>query len=184
VTDADGAEEVADALLADAETRARQREKSFVEATLSPDDGRAAAGLAARGYETYAEAGDVFMAAVLDLRAFLTEIQDELRRRLEESAFRHWSGTLRIAAQSQSCLLRASKGNLEVRGSGEAAEADISATSDEQMLSLLLLGRTSIGELYAQDALSVAAVDRDQALCLLAVLFPSLPAYLPRAQWW
>jgi hypothetical protein len=184
VTDADESVEVAEALLADAETRALQRRKSSVETALSGDDGTAAAALVARGYETRSETGDVFMARVLDLGACLTEILSELRRRLEESAFRRWSGTIRIAAQGQSCLLRLSHGGIETHEGEAGDEADISATSDGETLSLLLLGRASLGELYTQDALAVTAADRDEALRLLAVLFPPLPAYLPRAQWW
>jgi hypothetical protein len=69
--------------------------------------------------------------------------------------------------------------------SGEGArEADISVQVEPDAVAPLLMGRVSVEELYLQDALAIAAADREKALRLLAVLFPRLPIYLPRAQWW
>jgi hypothetical protein len=38
--------------------------------------------------------------------------------------------------------------------------------------------------LYLQDALRVETSDREEALRLLDTLFPRVPIFLPRAQWW
>jgi hypothetical protein len=184
VTDDDGAAEVAAALLADAEARAVERGKSFIESALSLEDGRAADALTERGYDTHSDSDSVFMAAVPDPAAFLGEVRGELRRRLDRTRFRDWEGSLRINAGDVGCLLRVSRTGIAAEPSEDEGEADIVVTVDPEMLPLLLFGRAAAGELYTQDGIAVTAGDRDVALDLLTALFPRLPTYLPRAQWW
>jgi hypothetical protein len=184
VMDVDDAAGVADALLADAEARALQRGKSFIDLALSPEDGRALSATSARGYDTHSDTGSVFMAVILDIAAFLVEVRDELSRRLDESPFREWAGAVEISGGQQSCLLRMAGSGLSIESGEGAREADISVQVEPDAVAPLLMGRVSVEELYLQDALAIAAADREKALRLLAVLFPRLPIYLPRAQWW
>jgi hypothetical protein len=184
VVDVDGADEVAEALLADAEARALERGKSFIETALSLEDGRALAATAARAYEIHSYEGSVFMAVVVDAAGFLTETRDELCSRLAESPFHDWRGIVGIASSYQCCLLRIAGGDLDIETGEEPGAADVLVTVDPDGLPLLLMGRASVGELYSQDMITIAAADREKALRLLNCLFPRLPAYLPRAQWW
>ncbi len=182
LADDDVDDDVVEALLADAERRALERGRCFIEVALSLEDGRAAEAVAGRGYHVHSGSGSVFMAAILDLGRLLAEIRGELRQRLDQSTSRDWAGSLRIAAGGSRCVLRVSPGDVAVGSSEE--EADISATIDPEMLPLLLLGRVSTGELHTQGKLTVSAVSREEALALLTALFPRLPGCLPRAQWW
>jgi GNAT superfamily N-acetyltransferase len=186
---AEGAEagEIAEALVEDAEKRARERGKSFVAIQLPQEEARAAAGSAVRGYHVPSDCDEVFMAAITDLSRFLSEISEELSRRLGESGFRGWRGTVRVASgtpgcESQLCDLHVADGAVEV---GSAAEApDVSVTVAADALPLLLMGRHGAGDMYLQDQLSVSARGELDAIALLNVLFPRVPAFLPRAQWW
>jgi hypothetical protein len=53
-----------------------------------------------------------------------------------------------------------------------------------EALPLLLLGRQWVEDLYLQDWLSVSARGDLDAVALLDALFPRVPLFLPRAQWW
>ncbi|MCJ7749678.1 MAG: hypothetical protein MUQ65_01075, partial [Armatimonadetes bacterium] len=63
-------------------------------------------------------------------------------------------------------------------------EPDVTLAVRPEALSLLLLGRETIGELCLQDAVSLTPADNAEALSLLDALFPRIPLFLPRAQWW
>jgi hypothetical protein len=184
VADGDDADAVVEALLADAEERARERDRASIEIGASLEDGRVASAAAAQGYEADSGADGVFMAAVLDINPFLAEIEGELRRRIGQSAMRGWKGLVKIAGGNQVGLLRLSEGEVTVEPGRERQAPDVSATIDSDALPLLLMGRASAGELYLQDMLALEAADREEALLLFAALFPRLPACLPRAQWW
>ncbi len=179
--------EIAEALVADAEERARERGKSFVAIHFPEEEARAAAGSAVRGYHVPSDCDEVFMAAITDLGRFLSETSGELSRRLGESEFRSWRGTVRVAGdisgrESQSCDLRLADGVVEV---GPAAEApDVSATAAPDALALLLMGRHGAAGLYLRDELLVSARGDVEAIALLEALFPRVPAFLPRGQWW
>jgi hypothetical protein len=184
VAKGDGSHEVVHALLADAEARALRRGKIHIETTLSLEDNWALSAIGDRGYEIHSDTGSVFMALVLDLPRILADVKGELRRRLRGSTFRDWEGVVAIQAGGQPCLLRIAGADIAVETSRGRGEPDVLVTVDPEALAPLLMGRTSVGELFSQDMLAVAAADRDQGLRLLAALFPRLPAYLPRAQWW
>jgi hypothetical protein len=184
VVDMDGVDGIVDALLADAETRALQRGKSFIDLALSPEDGCALSAIDARAYDVHSDTGSVFMAAILDIAAFLVELRYELRRRLDESLFRDWTGVVCISSGEQSCLVCIAGRDLSIESSAGTRDADISVRLDPDEVAPLLMGRVSVGELYSQDALAITAADSAEALRVLAVLLPRLPIYLPRAQWW
>lgn len=181
------AREVSQALIEDAEQRAKDRGKSFVAVQFGEEDGLAASAAAACGYDVLPDPDQVFMAVVTDLGGFLAEIAAELGGRLGESGFCEWSGTVRVSSggdgcEMQSCDLRIAGGAVEVGPSKGAA--DISVTVAPEALPLLLLGREYPGELYLRDQLSVNAAEPQDALALLHALFPRIPLSLPRAQWW
>lgn len=182
-----GAREVVEALIEDAEQRAKDRGKSYVAVQLGEEDGLATSAAAARGYDVLPNPDQVFMAVVTDLGGFLAEIAGELARRLGESGFCEWSGTVRVSSgggecEMRSCDLRIAGGAVEV-GPVKGA-ADISATVAPEALPLLLTGREWPGDLYLRDQLSVNATEGQDALALLHVLFPRVPVCLPRVQWW
>jgi predicted N-acetyltransferase YhbS len=187
VVEGEGAREIAEALIEDAEERAKDRGKSFVAVQFAEEDGLAASAAAAGGFDVGPNPDQVFMAVVTDLVGFLAEIADELGRRLRESGFGAWCGTVRVSSggdgrERQSCDLRIAGGAVEV-GPAKGA-ADISVTVAPEALPLLLMGREWPGDLYLRDQLSVDATEGQDALALLHVLFPRVPVCLPRAQWW
>ncbi|HUU53307.1 MAG TPA: hypothetical protein VMY87_00165 [Armatimonadota bacterium] len=177
----EGADEVMQALLADAERRALERGKSYLIIYLSSEDGRSAPVAASRGYEEWDENG-VFMAAIIGLAGFLEEIGPALSARLAQSPLRDWRGSVKLLSGGQSAGVFCADRSVEVRPAEKKPE--VTLTVRPEVLPLLLLGRETIGELYAQDAVSLKAADVAEALSLLDVLFPRLPIFLPRAQWW
>ena len=192
-SDYEGALEIMQALIEDAEARARERGKTVVLLQLSPEDGLALAAAAASGYETRDDLHGVFMATIIDLTAFLSEAAEELTRRLRGSEFRDWSGTMHLSSGELSCTVETDGGAVgrvtpcppgPGRDPGSDTGFDISAEIMPEALPLLLMGRRRVAELYLQDALGVKAADRGKALRLLDTLFPRVPIYLPRAQWW
>ncbi len=187
VTDAEDADAVARALLADAEQIASSRGRSAVFLELSCEDGLVLRVAEGGGYEFSPGAG-VFMTAITNLEQFLTELQPELQHRLAGSEFCDWQGELWLKSGDLTAGLRLANGMVEII----AAESHDISTEDPVILieiapdglPLLLLGRTTVGECYLQDQLTVTASDRQAALRLLDLLFPRLPILLPRAQWW
>lgn len=180
-TEESDAEAVMQALLADAEQRSLERGKSCLVLVLSPEDGRSAGAAASSGYEERREHG-VFMALIADLSGFLEEIAPSLSARLAESPLRDWRGSVRILSGDQSSGLICAEGSVVVGPAPD--EADITLVVRPDALPLLLLGREAIGELYVQDAVSLTAAEAGEALSVLDALFPRLPLFLPRAQWW
>jgi hypothetical protein len=187
VVDEDGAAEIMQTLIEDAEKRALARGKSYLALQLSPDDGMATAAGEARGFWT-ADDGGVFMAYVTDLAGLLTELLPELRQRLADSPLRDWHGALEIASDDQSCTLLLSSQLAELAKDrpkpDPAVGARLAVSVSREALPLLLFGREHIGELYVQGQVSLKAADVEEALRLLHILFPPLPLSLPRAQWW
>lgn len=187
VAEGEDAGEVAQALIEDAERRARERGKSFVAIQMAQEDGQAAAASVAREYHVSPDSDQVFMAVITDLPRFLSEISGELSRRLGKSEFASWRGTVRVASsgpgcEGQSCDLHVADGAVEV---GAAVETpDVTVTAQFEALPLLLLGRQWTEDLYLQDRLSVSARGGLDAVALLDALFPRVPLFLPRAQWW
>ncbi len=182
-----GTREIVEALIEDAEQRAKERGKSFVAVQLAEEDGLATSVAAACGYDVLPNPDQVFMAAVTDLRGFLAEIVGELGRRLGESGLCEWSGTVRVSSgggdcEMQSCDLRIAGGAVEA-GPAKGA-ADLSVTVAPEALPLLVMGREWPGDLYLRDQVSVNGMEAQDALALLHVLFPRVPVCLPRAQWW
>jgi hypothetical protein len=176
------AQRVAEALIADAEERALQRGKFVLVLQLSAEDGLSSAAAEARGFDNQLDDGGVFMGSISNLRGFLAEMAPALSSRLARSDFAGWRGTLSISSGKQSA-------GLDIEGSAvhartPFAKPDIRLAARPDALALLLFGRESVGALYLQDALSVDAEDRRTALRLLDALFPRIPAFLPRAQWW
>ncbi len=176
-----GAEEVMQALLADAERRAIEMGKSCLLLVLSPEDGLSASAAASSGYEERQEDG-VFMALIVDLSGFLEEIAPALSARLAQSLLREWRGSVKILSGDQSSGLLCADGSVAVGPPPD--EPEVTLALRPEVLPLLLLGRETIGELYLQDAVSLTAADAPVALSLLEALFPRLPLFLPRSQWW
>ncbi len=176
------ADAVAEALLRDAEARARKRGKTAITLSLSSEDGIAVRAGEALGFRTAGETGAVFMVAITNLAQFLREIEAELTRRLTASPLADWRGTVEITSGEQSAGLRLNRGKVKVARPG--GKADVKVTVDSEALPRLLMGQLTVGEAYLQDCLSVEAPDRKQALRLLDALFPRMPLYPPRSQWW
>ncbi|MBE9566606.1 MAG: SCP2 sterol-binding domain-containing protein [Proteobacteria bacterium] len=182
VDDVEEAEEVAAALLEDAEKQARARDKECVMLLLSLEDGRAQRVAGASAFWEESDGTGVFMATILDLVAFLKEIEDELARRIAEGGLGGWEGTIRVVVGGQEATLRLRPGKLSVE---EAAErADVAVSLAPEAGPPVLFGQMSVREAYAQGSLSVAAEDRAQGLRVVDALFPRRPMFLPRAQWW
>lgn len=182
VAEGEEAEEVMRALVGDAERTARARGSEMLVLRLSNEDGASLRVAEAMGFEPPDESGGVFMAAITDLARFLEEIEPELTRRLSASALRDWRGSIRLSSGDMTAGLRVRAGAVKVgrlRGA-----ADLSVSIEPEVLPLLLLGQTEVGEAFLQNRLSVTAPDRHWALRLLDALFPRVPLYLPRAQWW
>jgi len=176
-----GADEVMQVLLADAEQRGLARGKSCLLLVLSPEDGRSAGAAASSGYEEHRD-HELFMVLIVDLSGFLEEIAPALSARLAESLLRQWRGSVKILSGDQSSGLLCADGSVAVGPAPD--EPDVTLAIRPEALPLLLLGRETIGELYVQDAVSLTAADAAEALSLLDALFPRLPLFLPRAQWW
>lgn len=175
------AQEVARALLADAEKRAIDRGKSSITLALSPEDGLSSAAAAAGGYEERREHG-VFMALILDLPGFLEELAPALSARLAESFMADWRGSVNIVSGDQSSCLFCADGAVTVAAAPDVP--DVTLAIRPEALPCMLLGRESVGQLYVQDAIALTAADVNSALSLLDALFPSSPLYLLRAQSW
>lgn len=176
------AEEIVDALIADAERRALSRGKTFITLELPVEDGYVEDVCERRGYYPRLAARGVFMATVTDLSALLRDLEEELSLRLRESESRSWRGTIGLESGDQSCRLVVGEGAVTVGAEGD--RADMSVSVDPEVLPLLLFGRTSVGELYAEDRVGLEAEDREAAFRLLNALLPHVPLSLPRAQWW
>jgi len=182
VREGDDADGIAEALLADAEAQARERGKLAIMLVLSNDDGRALRAARARGIDAPEDGGGVFMAAIIDLAKFLREIEAELTRRLAESRFREWEGSIRLSSGEMKAGLRLRGG--KARATAVRGRPRLSVTVHPEALPRLMLGQLAVGEAYLQDWLSIGAAHRAEALAVLDVLFPRAPLYLPRAQWW
>ncbi len=178
----EGAEDVVHALIADAENRARERGKLYLAVCLSPEDGGTATVPQARGYESQADEGGVFMGVVTNLAGLLSEMRPAICSRLAADALSQWRGTVNLVSGRQSACLELLPPRVNV---GPAVKrADIGLAVRPEALPLLLFGREPVRELYLQDMISVTARDVAEALHLLDVLFPRVPLFLPRAQWW
>jgi len=181
VVEGEEGDEAARALIEDAEALAGARGKSYLAIELPREDGRVSGAAAACGYEVLV-LPEVFMGKLVHLKQFLTEIAGELSLRLAASDHRGWAGTVRISSGGQSCDLRLEAGEVKV-GAG-SKRPEIRVTVDPEALLLLLTGRELPGDLYLGDVLSVRARGAQDALSLLDALFPRVPLFLPRAQWW
>ena len=178
----DGAEDLVHALIADAENRALERGKFYLAVYLSPEDGGTAAVAEARGYESQVDEGGVFMGAVTNLAGLLSEMRPALCSRLAADSLSEWRGTINVVSGQQSACLELRPPRVNVGLTVKSADIELAVRSEA--LPLLLFGREPVGELYVQDMISVSAGDVAEALHLLDVLFPRLPLFLPRAQWW
>jgi GNAT superfamily N-acetyltransferase len=175
-------DQVMRALLEDAERRARERGKLVLMAQLSPEDGRASAAVEEQGFDSQLDDGEVFMAAVTSLPGLLTEMEPALSARLKRSALSAWRGEINVSCGGQSAGLEVRTAGVSTGPPVERPAIRVSVRPDA--LPLLLSGREPVGELYVQDCLSVEAPNAGEALRLLDVLFPRVPIFLPRAQWW
>lgn len=170
------------ALLEDAEQRAKSRGRELLTLSLSSEDASVARAARALGYDLNQDGGEVFMLAITNLGKFLQETEAELTRRLALSWFAPWEGVIRLSSGEMKAGLRLRKKSVKAVTVRESADVDV--TIHPEVLPLLLFGRMTAPEAFLQDRLSVAAADRMQALTLLDALFPRMPLYLPREQWW
>ncbi len=182
VAEVEDAQEVAQALIEDAEGRARERGKTHIAIQLPEEGGLVSAAAAAGEYEAPSESDEVFMAIITNVERFLDEIREELGRRIGESDLQDWRGTVRIVSGEQAATLHIESGTVSVAPDSETT--DVCAVVDPEALPLLLMGRRRAGDLYRHNDLSVGGSDEIDALRMMEVLFPLMPMYLPRAQWW
>jgi len=176
------AQQVAEALIKDAEERALERDQSLLILWTSHEDGRAMDAGTACGFQEGNLDGDVFMVTIIDLVGFLNEIRGALSNHIGESSFHNWTGIVQLTSGEQTVRLQIRNGSVQIVSG--APQADIAVHIDPDWLPPLLFGRATIGYLYLQNAVSVRADDVRQALRIIHTLFPPLPMYLPRAQWW
>jgi predicted N-acetyltransferase YhbS len=181
VADLEDADDIARALVADAEARARQKGIPAIILHTSDEDGLTCRVADVLGYQGPEETTGVFMAAITNLTGFLTEMEPELSRRLAVSVYREWEGRLLIRSGESYAGVRMQQGRVQI---DEDWDAQVAITVCPEALPLLLLGRVSVGPLYLQDEVVLQADDKTAALELLDALFPRLPMYLPRSQWW
>lgn len=192
IAEGEQADELARQLLEDAERQAGSRAKHVLMLALSNEDGHALRAATALGFDGSEDGGDVFMAAITNLAAFLRQIAPELTRRMQASRFRAWRGTIPLRSGEMEGGLRLQQGAVEaVRARGTA---DLSASIHPEALPSLLFGQLSVARAFLQDRLSVSQsegseqaaqhANRTQALQVLDALFPRVPLYMPRAQWW
>ena len=181
VTKCEDADEVVRELLADAERIAVKRGKQILALHLSTQDDLVNRAAACAGFAIAEDDPGTFMAVITDLRRFLLEIEAELSRRLGESRLKSWQGLMLVRSGEQQARLTVSGGRVKVAASGAPR---VTVEVDPEALPTLLLGQRSVRDVFLQDLLSVQASDRMEALHLVDVLFPRLPLYLPRTQWW
>jgi len=181
VAEAAEAETLAEALLDDVEKIARRRGRSALLLALAGDDGAALHAGQAAGYE-FSPGASVFMTSLLDLGRFLAELRPALEHRLAGSTLRDWRGEIAFASGERGANVSVHDGRVAVIA--DCGPPTVLASVAPAALPRLLLGQVSVGECYVQNELSVTAADRAEALRLLDILFPRLPAFLPRAQWW
>ncbi len=182
VAEGEEGEEVAGALLADAEQIARSRGATAVLLQLGHEDGFIRRLTQARDYDWLGPESGVFMAAVSDLAGLLGEMQAELSARLGASRFSRWQGVVEIRSGAQSARLQLAEGRVRVVEPG--GEPSFSAEVSAEVLPLLLFGRVSVRQAFLQDEMAIAGDDRTLGLELLDTLFPRLPMYLPVSQSW
>ncbi|MGD0110915.1 MAG: hypothetical protein ABSD48_03565 [Armatimonadota bacterium] len=175
------ADAIAQALLVDSEQRARTRGKQAILLSLPVEDAIAMRAARALGFRSSGDGGAVFMAAIVDLSRFLTEIAPELTRRVSASEFAQWSGMIAIESGQMTSGLKLTKGRAQI---APARSASIRAAIHPEALPPVLLGQLRVSEAFLQNRLAVTASDRMQALKLLDVLFPRAPMFLPKMQWW
>lgn len=173
-------------LLADAEEQARARGRGALLLALSHEDGVVRRAAETRGFEMPEDGSGVFMTAVVDLPRLLRELASELNRRLQESAWGDWEGVIRLESGEQAAVLRVHGRTATVVS--RRGRPDLVVTVEPDALPQLLLGRLAVGEAFLQRWLTVRSAtptaDPWQPLRVLDALFPRLPIYLPRAQWW
>jgi hypothetical protein len=175
------ADAIAQALLVDAEQRARTRGKQAILLSLPAEDAIAARAAQALGFGVASEGGGVFMAAITDLSRFLTEIAPELTRRISVSEFAGLSGIIAIESGEMTSGITLTKGCVRV---APARSPGIQVTIHPDALPSVLLGQLRVSEAFLHGSLTVTAPDRMQALKLLDVLFPRAPLFMPKMQWW
>lgn len=175
-------EAVVEALISDAEQRARQRGKHAFLLALSREDERTTRAASSLGFRTAGDSGSVFMVAITNLPRFLKEIAPEMSRRLKASQSAEWEGSIALTSGDMKATLRLNRGAVSVAAGG--ARAGVRVKIEPEALPRLLLGQLTVGEAFLQDQLTVTAAERMQALSLLDALFPRVPLYLPRGQWW
>lgn len=185
VAEVEGSDEIAGALVADAEARARAAGVPVIVLHTSDEDGLTCRVADALRYERPEETTGVFMAAITDLAGFLTEMAPELSRRLAASPYLDWQGVVHLRTAEMGARLQVEAGHVKVTVGQELASCPIPTFEiAPDLLPPLLFGRISVREAYLQNGLSVEAADKTAALELLDALFPRLPIYLPRSQWW
>jgi putative sterol carrier protein len=182
VADLLDADEIAALLVSDAERLTHAAGKRAIHMDLSHEDGLARQIAQSHGYCFPGDGTGVFMVTIINLLALFREIEEELSARFAESGRSRWEGVVHFRSGDLEAALRFAGG--AVRAEAANSDPDFSVDISPETLPLLLFGRISVREAFLQACLSVPGPDRPSALALLDCLFPCLPLYLPRSQWW
>jgi len=189
VADVPDRERLAHLLLEDALEVLRRRGVDTVTWMQSPVDPLAAGLADEAGFLELRREPTVFMARVVSLRALLGELASALSRRLRESDFRQWSGTILLQVDEEQAGLKVARGTVTLLAR-PPAKPSITVRTDQGTLCRLAMGALRVEETYQQDwlparpiAVTVGGEPR-RALELLDVLFPENRWSLPRAHSW
>jgi ribosomal protein S18 acetylase RimI-like enzyme len=183
------AEAIARLLIEQALAILRRRGVDTVTWMLSPADPFASSLADAFGFEKLLREPTVFMAALVSLASALKELTPTLSKRLRESDFRAWAGSIVFDIGEERASLQVGRGKVRVLGE-VPAQATLTVRTEQGTLCRLLMGALRAEEAYQQDWLSLRPIEISvdgearQALELLDVLFPENRWTLPRAHSW
>jgi len=167
----------------------RRRGADAVTWMLSPEDPFASGLADAFGFEKLLREPTVFMAALVSLASALKELAPTLTRRLRESDFGTWAGSIVFSLGEEQAALQVDRGKVRLADAALAQPA-LTVRTEQGTLCRMLMGALRAEEAYQQDWLSLRPIEISvdgemrQALELLNVLFPENRWTLPRAHSW
>jgi len=167
----------------------RRRGADAVVWMVSPAD-HFASGLAdAFGFEKLLREPTVFMAALVSLGSALRELASTLGKRLRESDFGTWAGSIVFDIGDEQAALQIHRSKLRVLAEAPT-KPTLTVRTEQGTLCRMLMGALRAEEAYQQDWLSLRPIEirvdgkMRQALELVDVLFPENRWTLLRAHSW
>jgi hypothetical protein len=167
----------------------RRRGADAVTWMLSPADPFASSLADAFGFEKLLREPTVFMAALVSLASALKELASTLGKRLRESDFASWAGSIVFDVSDEQAAVQIDRGKVRLLA-GATTKPTVTVRTEQGTLCRMLMGALRAEEAYQQDWLSLRPIEirvdgkMRQALELLDVLFPQNRWTLPRAHSW